>query len=531
MSIRVKQAKVFSVMLLATGTAQAAIDNAGVLDNALQRYANAAAGWANVIQAHATWLFWTLVLISMVWTFGFMLLRRAELNELFAELIRFSIFTGFFWWLLINGPAIANAIIASLRQIGGNATGLGQALAPSGIVDIGFSIFERIIDESSVWSPVDSAVGIIIGVVILVIIALIGINMLLLLISAWILAYGGIFFLGFGGSRWTSGIAINYYRTVLGIAAQLLTMVLLIGIGEVFLNDYFTQMSGGVVFKEMGVLLIVAIILLMLVNKVPQLIAGIITGASVGGMGIGSFGAGAAVGAAGMAAAAATMGGAMLAAGTAQAAGGAAAIMQAISAANRNVTEGTDFLSRLGGATGAIGPVSSKNDTANTAINANMSPLTEAAGFSGQTMSSITGGMTTANTETTQAAASRHMVGASTANATAPTSTASHEAVSEAATPPPTNTDRPAGFMATAGRVAADASIILARSASDVAKANVTTRARARIDNTLGGKIAADIRKRTTPTFGGNRLSGTDTRVDKDAEIASFRDKQTPEST
>jgi type IV secretory pathway TrbL component len=61
-------------------------------------------------------------------------------------------------------------------------------------------------------------------------------------------------------------------------------------------------MSEGISLKEMGVMLIVCVILLALVNKIPPLIAGVITGASVGGAGIGNFGAGAALGAAGMAA-------------------------------------------------------------------------------------------------------------------------------------------------------------------------------------------------------------------------------------
>ncbi len=58
------------------------------------------------------------------------------------------------------------------------------------------------------------------GAVILIILALISINMVILLIAGWILAYIDIFFLGFGGSRWTSEIAINYYKTVLGITAE-----------------------------------------------------------------------------------------------------------------------------------------------------------------------------------------------------------------------------------------------------------------------------------------------------------------------
>ena len=226
----------------------------------------------------------------MVWTFGMMALRKADIGEFFAELVRFTIFTGFFWWLLTNGPNFASTIYASLRQIAGNATGLGQALSPSGIVDIGFAIFYKVMDQSSVWSPVDSMAGILMAVAILIVLALIGVNMLLLLASGWVLAYGGVFFLGFGGSRWTSDMAINYYKTVLGVAAQLMAMVLLVGIGKTFLDDYYARMSEGINLKEMGVMLIVCVILLALVNKIPALIAGVITGASVGGAGIGNFG-------------------------------------------------------------------------------------------------------------------------------------------------------------------------------------------------------------------------------------------------
>ena len=122
-------------------------------------------------------------------------------------------------------------------------------------------------------------------------------------------------------------------------------MVLLVGIGKTFLDDYYARMSAGINLKEMGVMLIVCVILLALVNKIPALIAGVITGASVGGAGIGNFGAGAALGAAGMAAAAAATGGAALAAGAASAAGGASAVMAAFSKANENVSSGSDVMS------------------------------------------------------------------------------------------------------------------------------------------------------------------------------------------
>ncbi|WP_430749739.1 P-type conjugative transfer protein TrbL, partial [Comamonas thiooxydans] len=357
--------------------ASAQMNSSGLFDDVLNRYNAAASGWAGVITNAASWLFWLLVTISMVWTFGMMALRKADIGEFFAELVRFTIFTGFFWWLLTNGPNFASTIYASLRQIAGNATGLGQALSPSGIVDIGFAIFYKVMDQSSVWSPVDSMAGILMAVAILIVLALIGVNMLLLLASGWVLAYGGVFFLGFGGSRWTSDMAINYYKTVLGVAAQLMAMVLLVGIGKTFLDDYYARMSEGINLKEMGVMLIVCVILLALVNKIPALIAGVITGASVGGAGIGNFGAGAALGAAGMAAAAAATGGAALAAGAASAAGGASAVMAAFSKANENVSSGSDVMSMLGGGGGGDSGGGGGGEAGTS------TPLGQAAGFGG----------------------------------------------------------------------------------------------------------------------------------------------------
>ena len=324
------------VFLLAIPTeVYADVDSDDILDNVLDRYYTAARTWGTIITNAASRLFWSLVTISMVWTFGMMALRRADIGEFFAEFIRFTVFTGFFWWLLINGPVMADSIIQSMKQLGGAATGLESGMSPSSIIDVGFEIYDRVLDQSKIWKPIYSAVGIILAVAILVILTLVSINMLLLLASSWILAYGGIFFLGFGGARWTSDIAINYFKTVLGIAAQLFSMVLLIGIGKTFLDDYYSQMSRGISLKEMGVMLIVAVILLLLTNKIPQLISGIITGASVGGSGIGNFSAGAvagaAMGATGVATAAAATGGAVMAAGMANAVGGAQAMMAAVS--------------------------------------------------------------------------------------------------------------------------------------------------------------------------------------------------------
>lgn len=451
----------FLLLVLYADNAYAAISNQDIMETVLDRYRLAANTWSAVIAARATWLFWVLAMISMVWTFGMIALRKADIGEFFAEFLRFTIFTGFFWWLLINGPNFAIDIINSMRTIAGNASGVGPGLTPSGIVDIGFHIFFTMLDQSTVWSPVDSTVGIIISLAILIVMALISVNMLVLLISGWILAYAGIFFLGFGGSKWTSEMAIGYFKTVLGIAVQLYTMVLLVGIGQSFVDQYYQAMSAGLSLKELGVMLIVALVLLMLVNKVPPLLGGLAgahTAHSLGsGMGAGAvMAAGAAIATAGAAAAA----------GAANIAGGSQAIMAAFSSANASESGGGsgggDLLAAMGGGgSGDTGGGSS---------------LASAMGDSG---GSSSGG-------STSSASSSSGMGDSDGSSSGGVIAATQKA----------------------GRIMAGATKNLAKGTWNVAAQKVRT-------NTIGGQIASMI----------EASNNNDTTVDPESEVAAFRDK------
>lgn len=338
-------------LLFATSSlfAGAGINGANLFDSILNRFHQNASTWEHKITDYASWLFWSLALLSMIWTYSFMALKRAEIQEFFAETIRFFITTGFFYWLLIHGPAIANAIIVSFRQIAAKASGLNQSVSPSGIVDVGFEIASKVVDNSSVWSPATTTVGLAIAAIILVILALVAVNMLLILIDAWIITYGGIILLGFGGGRWTQDIAINYYKTVLGIALQAFAMVLIVGIGRSFIDQYYAAMSTDMSIKELLVMLVVSIILLAIIKTIPPKLAGIVSGGGFnGGSGIG---AGAAMGAASMAGAALSGGAAMASSGLANMAGGGSALSAAFKAASQYSSgsgEGIGVLSAMG---------------------------------------------------------------------------------------------------------------------------------------------------------------------------------------
>jgi P-type conjugative transfer protein TrbL len=328
------------ITLVFSHTAQAAgLDSGNMLNKILDSFSTVAVTWRSEITGKATWLFWGLALISMAWTYGLMVIRNADIQAFFAETIRFFGTLGFFWWLLINGPAISLAIIDTMRAISASASGLGSGLSPSSIIDIGFNIVTKVSESSSVLYPVVTALMLVAAVVVLVILALIAVNMLLLLVSAWLLAYAGIFLLGFGGSRWTSDIAINFYKTVLGVGIQLFTMTFLIGVGKSFLDQYYKAFEVGTPdLNSLCVLLVASVILLTLVNKLPPMLAGIV-GSGGQASGIGSFGAGAALGAATMAASAVASAGSAALAGANDLAGGASALSAAFKSAQANMED------------------------------------------------------------------------------------------------------------------------------------------------------------------------------------------------
>lgn len=145
--------------------AHAQVDNTGVLDQALRQYRTAAEGWQNAAQGAATALFWSLATISLVWTLGQLALRRAELGEFFGEMIRYLLFTGFWAWMLANGPAHAQLIVESMIELAGGASGQNM-MSSSGVLDVGFHLVDRALTQSTILSPPDSAIGIVMALVI-----------------------------------------------------------------------------------------------------------------------------------------------------------------------------------------------------------------------------------------------------------------------------------------------------------------------------------------------------------------------------
>ncbi|MDF4386676.1 P-type conjugative transfer protein TrbL, partial [Vibrio parahaemolyticus] len=179
-------------VVLTSQTASAAIEPNGVLDEVAVRFMTASATWGTVITNYAAWLFWTLGTISLVWTGGTLILKQADIREFFAEFVRFILTFGFFLWLLRNGPDFATSIIDSLRTIGAQAGGLPRDLTPSEPISIAFDIIVKAGESYSFTNPIDNLSIFFITLAILACMAVVAANVLLALVTAWILIYAGV---------------------------------------------------------------------------------------------------------------------------------------------------------------------------------------------------------------------------------------------------------------------------------------------------------------------------------------------------
>ena len=85
-------------------------------------------------------------------------------------------------------------------------------------------------------------------------------------------------------------MAINYYRTVLGVGVSLMTMQLIIGIGVQFLQQLVVSTASNLDAGALGVLMCATIILAVISHRLPHMVAGMVVGGghngAIGGIGV-----------------------------------------------------------------------------------------------------------------------------------------------------------------------------------------------------------------------------------------------------
>ncbi len=264
--------------------------NMQVLTNTIQAFMRVTSTWKEVFFKAATDLFWILAPIGLVWRGGQILLRGEGITEALAEFVRFSIFLGFYWWLLQNGVAMATAILNSLTSLAHKASDT-DGIDPSNILNLGFTAFNKVIDLyylnvsfTNIGADLLLFACLLFAALFACLCAVIAIRILLAILAVWFLIYAGIFILGFGSTSWTSNMAINYFRTVLVASIRLATIILIVGVFKTIIETINNTLSATTQPNVVGnlndilELLVTALMMYLLIKTIPELLASLAKG-------------------------------------------------------------------------------------------------------------------------------------------------------------------------------------------------------------------------------------------------------------
>jgi P-type conjugative transfer protein TrbL len=348
---------VIAILTAEASYAAPSLDNSGgTVDEMMDRFEEKSSDISNRFYDAALWLFWALAVIQFTWAAAQLGLKgELSLTSFSQTLIRELMFIGLFYWLLTNYSQLGDWIVGSLRQLGEEATSFGE-VTPSNIFSHGINIAHIAISkayDASVFKAVAAAFPV---VVILVAYALAAAACAVYLIEFYILVPCGVILLGFGGSLWTKNYAENYIRCLVSVGMKLLIIQIIIGVTSSFMLDFIAELeSSGFEFGRIFTLAGIAIITLMLMQKIPDFASALITGSSFGRAGDLTGAAGAVAGAA--AGAAMAVGG--------KAAQGALAYSDAMNVPNSG---GGDSLASISDAANGGGGSSSGGDSVGSAL-------------------------------------------------------------------------------------------------------------------------------------------------------------------
>ena len=270
---------------------------AGAVTTPMEKLKEAAENFSGNLVKYATSLFWLLVAITFAYQFSFMVLKRSDVGEFFAEFVKFSITIGFFYWLLINGSAIGMAIFNGFSTELAQKTA-GMKASPIGIILASADIFSLMTDGEHVVFELPSTwfvylLKLFIGVVCVILLAIVAINYAILQATGYLVLLLGVIVLGFGGSPYTRDWALTYFRNAISLGIKLLTMTLVVATGLKVLETMTKESSAVAAVSAVdSVILLVAIVLLFKVaDTVPNIVSSFIGNAGASASGINPTGA------------------------------------------------------------------------------------------------------------------------------------------------------------------------------------------------------------------------------------------------
>ncbi|MGI7218547.1 P-type conjugative transfer protein TrbL [Campylobacter coli] len=270
----------------------------GVLD-LLQ---NGLESWIPLIKTACLWVFWTLVVIDLVWTFGLKALSGFEFGDFLATLIKKIMYIGIFLFLF-NTDQWLQILFNSFSQL---ATGVsnGIKITPSNIVTSGVEILLAIWDSAGL-NIAKTLFLLICGLIILFGFLLMAIDLLIVYLKFFLMNIIIFFALALGGLNHFKQIGLNPIMTAIKIGIELLMIQGLMALAINITNSAFKEIAQNLTIDLTLQILVIALIFCIITKMIPGIIEAVFNGsigesagAAAGFRAVATMAAGAAAGAA-----------------------------------------------------------------------------------------------------------------------------------------------------------------------------------------------------------------------------------------
>ncbi|MEF3129366.1 P-type conjugative transfer protein TrbL (plasmid) [Rhizobium leguminosarum] len=344
MTATTKLRQLQAAMLLAAFAAVAAqpalAQEGSVLTSLQSQITTAAKGWETTVMDAARSLFWILATIEIGIAAVWLAIQSASLDSWFAELVRRILFVGFFAFVLAQGPTFAKAVVDSLFQIGAG----GGTASPADVFNAGLAVATKMSEKVQFGLFEDNALAISAAfamVVTVIAFSLVAAIFVSVMVEMYIGLLAGMIMLGLGGSSFTKDFAIRYLVYAFSVGMKLMALVMISRIGSEVLIGLANQPDIGDQFQTALAIAGIAVVVFIIAMYVPNIMQGVVQGASVsGGMEAIRHGGQAASFAAGAGFLAAGAAGAGFAAAQAARAGGSSAAGAALRGVGASFTSG-----------------------------------------------------------------------------------------------------------------------------------------------------------------------------------------------
>ena len=268
------------VLLLAIHPAAAA--DGSVLTTVENQVVSAAKGWETTVTDAARSLFWILAGIEIGIAAVWLAIQAASIEAWFAELVRRIMFIGFFAFVLSEGPSFAKAVVDSLYQIGG---GSGSA-SPANVFNAGLTVAAAMSEKISFGVFQDNALALSASLAMIVSViafSLVAAIFLAVLVEMYVGLLAGMIMLGLGGSSFTKDFAIRYLVYAFSVGMKLMALVMIAKIGSDVLIGLAGDASIGDQYQTALAIAGIAVVVFILAMYVPNIMQGVVQGASVSG--------------------------------------------------------------------------------------------------------------------------------------------------------------------------------------------------------------------------------------------------------